>query len=326
MTTKKHHLYCPIPQAVNPHALHEQARSLVWARRRALFPANDLQRFRRARFSLLASLTSPTASPQDLALISDFLAWIFAHDDALDSTPMGRDPERAMTYAANLARVMRGDRIRSTNPRVTALLEIRRRLQWRTSEAWLERFAKHFEHYLLGNLLEARFRHKGGAPNPANLLQVRLWAGAIEPCLDLAMITRDIPCDRDFLDHPALRDLFLAVNEHHCWVNDLFAIDRELAEDKHVVNLVYILSRERYLSFGQALTEAAALCDEKMREILLLMSSLVESGELPDALLRPVLDALRATVRGNLDWYDVTARYSREALDRTSVGSLLHAA
>lgn len=305
-------LYCPFPRAVNPHVDDGAHRSLAWARGRRLVPQDQLRRFRRAEFSGLAAATCPMATVEDLALVTDVLVWIFLHDDLLDSTPLGRDSAAALAFESRLVALARGATPSTDDgPLAVTLANLRRRIARRTSVPWMERFTDHLEHYLLGNLLETQVRVAGTFPTVGEFLHTRSWAGAIEPCLALSLIVQDVPFDRDFFDDHRIRNLFEAVNQQMCWVNDLFGWSKEMAEGNAVNNLVCVLRHDRGLPLEMAIREVAQMCDDAMRHILELEAEL-RATDLDRTLLEPTLACLRAAVRGNLDWYAITGRYTEE--------------
>jgi len=95
-----------VPQ-VNPYAVEVGARSARWAAEFGLVTgAEAATRLSRANAADLAGRACPDAEPEQLALLTDLVTWLFAFDDNCDDDGLGADPTRLSPAVARLLDVL----------------------------------------------------------------------------------------------------------------------------------------------------------------------------------------------------------------------------
>ena len=78
------HIHPPASDAVNSHHIAAERHNVAWVQRHSPGMAVDsdmLHRLQRTRFSRLAAFTYPRVGPDELALITNWITWLFLHDD-----------------------------------------------------------------------------------------------------------------------------------------------------------------------------------------------------------------------------------------------------
>ena len=120
------------------------------------------------------------------------------------------------------------------------------------------------------------------------------------PCFDFAGMYIEGGRD-DFADNVLVGQLEVMANNYICWVNDIYGVDKEIAEDT-TSNIVIVLAHEHGLDWAAALGRAIEMCNAELQAFLEL--------ERLAASCRAYVEALESWMRGNLDWYAETKRYA----------------
>jgi len=208
-----------------------------------------------------------------------------------------------------------GQSIESDPPTARAFVDLCERVRARAGAWWFARFADRVRWQLHAHVWEATNVATGVVPPLSAYVKMRphvYW-----PCVTLAFIAADIPPDAAFLAHARVVALTEMALNQIVWVNDVLGVNREI-EERSPHNLVLVLSRHAQLSLGEALRRAVDMTNAETEAMLELEARLPSFGAGEDAQLRRYLDTLHAWMRGHLDWYDETSRYS---FDMAAAGS-----
>lgn len=302
-------LECSIASAINPNLEQAEAHALGWVVELGLVhPQGDkFDRFVAARFPSLAARAYPDVSAEQLEVITDWITFVFFFDDMCD-TQASIDPD----YMVKL--VTREDRLialacgaepeAGDSPLDRALVDILARVQTWANPAWQQRLAGHIQEYLEGCRWERIIRMQGRVPRLATYSKLRLLVSAVFPCFDFAGICIDGRRTK-FVDNVYVEQLEVMANNHICWVNDIYGLDKELGEQT-TSNLVVVLANQYELSWDHALDRAIEMCNSEIEAFAELAEQLVQLGD-PDC--RAYVRAMETWMRGNLDWYAETRRY-----------------
>ncbi|MGI8504769.1 MAG: terpene synthase family protein, partial [Hassallia sp.] len=90
--------------------------------------------------------------------------------------------------------------------------------------------------------------------------------------------------------------------------NDIFSVFREM-KNNDVHNLVAVLHYQKEISLEQAIHDAAKMHDKEVRYFMNLETSLPSFGEEVDDQVTKYISGMYSWIRGNYDWYSLTARY-----------------
>lgn len=311
--------YCPFSYAINPFVEQAQQHSLDWVCEMGIAAPGSKphKRYRAAKMAWLSALVHPTFSLDDLNLAADWHTWLFSHDDVCDAPPIGRDPIRMAAFHDDLFSVLDGNRVGAhALPLTHALHDILHRIHQRTSAQWVERFAHDVRQYFQGNRWEATNRARGIQPDLATYSKMRLMTGSVYTCYDLIGISEDIDPCADFLQHAYIQQLATMANHHICWINDIFGLEKELREG-NIHNLVLVLQHEHQIDLQTAVERAIQMCDAEMRGFIGLESHLSALDPIQRDEAAPYVAGVRAWIRGHIDWYTETGRYTPEVSTQT---------
>ena len=307
---------CPFPVQINRHYGSAHEHTIDWVNRYGLVQPNSPQslRFPRAQFAKLAALTHPDVEQEDLNLTTDWHSWLFAHDDICDDSNIGRHAEQLRAMDLPLLNQLRG--VSAPNPKFplsVALDNILRRIEARTDSRWLHRFSKHVEEYLSSNVWEARNRQNGIPPALNDYIKMRRYTGAVLSCFDLIFIVEDLsPDECGWINDRPMIELEATANNHICWINDIFGLDKEIREN-NINNLVLVLQNQDSCDLQKAVDTAIDLCNAQVRNFTNLADKQISS---PDRFSRREIQAMERYIKGmkswmsgHLVWYQHTGRY-----------------
>jgi 5-epi-alpha-selinene synthase len=304
-------LECELAPALNEHVELAQQHTLAWAVQMGLVhgQGTKFDRFRAARFTWLAARSYPCVRRDELELISDWITFLFFYDDMCD-TQEAVNPdylERLVAAENRLIEVGYGAALRADDtPLDRALANIRERAAAFVDQAWLDRLGAHIEEYIEGCRWERIIRLQGQVPSLATYSKLRLLISAVFPCFDFAGMCIDGK-RTDFADNVLVQQLEVMANNYICWVNDIYGVDKEIGENT-TSNLVIVLAHQFDLDWDKALDRAIEMCNAEFEAFLALERLLMQ---LADPGCRDYVAALKAWMRGNLDWYSETMRYGK---------------
>ena len=314
-------LFCPFPSAVNPHreAVHEH--TLAWARRFGLVKDEAaIARLRDAKFDSLVARTYPRAARDPLAIITDWLTWLFILDDECDEAEIGRRPERLAALHAHGLETLSGQRPENLpappRPRpnrpdaalIQALYDLRGRMEALMSRAWMDRFAVSIAEYFEASVWEARNRELETWPDSATYTQMRPFAGGMYVLLDLIDLTESDTLPLVARKHPYFQRLMLITSNAVLWCNDLFSLPKERAHhDMH--NFALVLHHQEDIPLQAAVDRVAQLIKREVKHFIALEGRLPSFGPTIDGVAQRFVAALRTLMRSHLDWSRESGRF-----------------
>ena len=303
----------PFPSRRNHHGDAARAHLDRWVHSRGLIerPA-AARRFAQADFAGFAALTHPTVDEGALCLIADWFAWLFLLDDQFDDGLVGRDPHRVNAVVADLMAVLAspgGDPSEPhwAPPLITAFADLWGRTAPQATEAWRRRFTGHVLAGGAGALWEAGNRAANRVPDPGTYIAKRRHTGAIYVCMDLVEVLHGIDVPVEAYADGNFQSALAAACDVVCWTNDLYSVDKERAlGDYH--NLVYVVEHHVGLGRTRAAARVAADIRRRVEDFLEHEQRLSGDADAPRE-VGVYLDAMRAWMRGNMDWSARTSRY-----------------
>lgn len=304
-------LYYPFPSGLNPHT-EEVHRSSVekWARWMGYGPSSTAyQKLKAARFCELIGRGWPNASAESLALLTDFVTFLFLWDDVGDDTGLGKEPEKLRAMNERAVEILVGGApVEQDGPLLAVLADIYRRLKERMPGSWMRQFAHDVEDYFAATVWEANNRASGAAPSLKSYLQMRQMTGGCYPLFDLSEVADGTLLPIEVRTHPVVAEMMRAATNVLCWSNDILSIRKEL-DNGDVHNVVSLIHREQQCSLQEAFYRAAALHDAEVCRFLELEQTLPRFSEPLNRQVNAFLDSLRSFMRGNIDWSITTGRY-----------------
>ncbi|HWB79577.1 MAG TPA: hypothetical protein VG755_31660 [Nannocystaceae bacterium] len=315
-------LWCPFEGRINPAMDEAEARSRDWMDAFGLTAdARMRRRLGAARPAELAARAYPTAARDELALVTDWNAWLFVHDDVCDATELGRAPLLLQALHAELARAVRALPIGvDAPPLVAAFADLVVRLRARARSRWHTRLVAVVDDYLAACRREAAQRASGRVPRLSEYIDLRRDTGTVR----MAEVVLE-PCERIVLpesvrEHPHVRALLDACTDVLGWANDVISVRAERSQGE-VHNLVTVLEHQRAPHDGaHAMTLAMRMHDARVATFVRLAAALPRFGGALDGELGRYVDAMRWWMHGHLQWATGSARYAEfgAARDRSA--------
>lgn len=303
-------LYCPFQSQIHPQAEAIHQRLLVWLQKYELFSPAVRSRFPAAQYAELVARVFPTALPDSLDLLVDWNVWLFARDDFLVETGVGRDPDRLIASNNRLREILHGTRCSANDvPLVQAFDDFCQRLRVTLSPACLDRFAQTVEDYFASNIWEATQYTQDCVPDVSTYYAMRQFTGAVYTDFALIEISNDFEVPMEVHQHVLVRRVKQLANNVSSFANDIFSLSKEV-EDGESMNLVLVLQHNYELTLQEAVDCAAIIHNQEVKAFEALAEQLALCGLNMEAGLQQYLDGLRAWMRGNLDWSLTCGRYN----------------
>lgn len=294
------------------HESHARAHVAQWVTEFRLAAGPVLRRFHAADFPGFVATTYPDADAESLALVTDWFAWLFLLDDALDDGPTGRDESATETLMTGLLAAISGEPLANGDePLAHALADLWRRTTPTAPAQWTQRFVDHMAAGMAAAAWETGNRTAGHVPTPAQYIRARRHTGAIYVCMDLVDIVsgRTVPAEV-YASEPFTTALDAACDVV-CWTNDVYSLDKETRLGEYH-NLVSVVAHHDHLHREAALADVAHRIVTKLGQFYEAERRLRADA---DRTVTTHLDGMRSWMRGNFDWSRRTRRY-RDATAR----------
>ncbi len=323
-------IFCPFPPEINPHVAVAQQHVLEWVECFGLIQKESArQRFLRADFGQFAACTHPSIDIDDLALVSDWCAWLFLVDDQFDDGTLGTHLDKAREVTKAFLAVLSSERNNSHqsldssdghSAAVVALADLWQRTRPYGQSGWSLRFYHHVADCFAGAQWEAQNRIQGTIPDVNEYIEKRRDTGAVYICLDLIDITKRINLPREIYEHATFQTLLDTASNVICWCNDIFSLEKEIKRGEYH-NLVLVVRHADQSSLQEALDKVNDMVTEEMQQFLAAEQQI--QGLFPEHIedIQTYIDDLKSWIRGNIDWSSKTLRYSwiEEASSRESI-------
>jgi hypothetical protein len=300
------------------HEAHARTHVAEWVARFGLAEGATLRRFEAADFPGFVAITYPTADPAKLALVTDWFAWLFLLDDALDDGPTGRDQNATDALMTSLAAALAHDSLDAEEPPLAhALADLWRRTTIAAAPPWMTRFLDHMAAGMAAAAWEAANRAAGRVPTPSQYIHQRRHTGAIYVCMDLIEIVGRATVPPDLYASEPFQTALTAASDVVCWTNDVYSLDKETRLGEYH-NLVSVVAHHDRLHRAAALADVAHRIVTRIGQFYDAERSLLATVDPTDKnVTANAVDGMRSWMRGNLDWSRRTRRY-RDAASRQS--------
>jgi len=303
-------------ETVNPHHAAAELQNVAWVQRHSpgMVDGDDrLNRLRLIRFSRLAAFTYPRVGAAELALICNWITWLFLHDDCYCDDGDADEASLAALHREVLA-VLHGEH--APGARDVSLLhmltDLRRRMLVWSDAAWMARFIGSVDRYLQSTRWEAQNRGLGLVPPLAAYVDMRRCTGAMDSVYDCIELGEHLHLGREIREHTAVATLERLAGNCVCWANDIFSVNKELLEH-NAHNLVFVLRHEHHLTLAEAIEKAVAMHDAELQAFEWAAAHLPdlrrEFGPKKAVEVDLYVAGLRSWVRGNAAWSWETPRY-----------------
>ncbi|SCL21822.1 germacradienol/geosmin synthase [Micromonospora pallida] len=319
-------VYMPFRLRVSPHLAAARRHGAEWAAAMGMFAPVagrrmwDAKLFAGFDFAYCAAMIAADATPEQLDVSTDWLAWGTYGDD-LYAVQWGRVGDfvgaKVATARLSLFMPLDGPPPPPTSPLEAGLADLWRRTagpmrpdarrQFRTdveamTSAWMWELTNEMQHRI---------------PDPVDYVEMRRATFGSDLTASLARLRLATSLPAELFDTRVMRQLTNAAQDYACFTNDLFSYQKEIQYEDEIHNMVFVL--ERFLGCPRLTARdlVARLMHDRMRQIEHLMAvempAFFELQRL-DGPTREALvcyaDQLKDWLSGILEWHRACARYA----------------
>jgi germacradienol/geosmin synthase len=332
-------LCMPYPIRVSPHLDAARCYAVGWARRMGMFDSVpgveagavwDERRFGGFDFAHCAAMIHAGASPEQLNLSSDWLAWgtygddyfplVFGRTGNLAAAELcherlpafmpldeGAAPEPASAIERGLADLWQ----RTAGPMPRPARERFRDAVLDMTGSWLWELANQFQNRI---------------PDPVDYIEMRRKTFGSEMTMSLARLAHPDMVPEEIYQTRVVRELETAAQDYACFTNDLFSYQKEIEFDGEVHNLVLVVESFLDLDRLTARDIVADLMAERMRQFAHIIAHDLPKlfddlavDEPARGIISRHADYLKDWMSGILEWHRRTMRYTEAELLRRRI-------
>jgi germacradienol/geosmin synthase len=237
--------YVPHPARRSPHVERARVESTLWARAHGMLEGSDVWTeadLNAHDYALLCGYTHPDASPDMLALITEWYVWVFFFDDHfLARYKCAGDRAAAHAYLSRLCAFMAPEHgLEPENPCEAGLVDLWARTAPLRSADWVRRFTESTRHLIMASMWELDNIAAMRVANPVEYVEMRRRVGGAPWSANLVehAVNAEVPAAIS-LTRPmlVLRDTF--ADSIHLR-NDIFSYQREVEQEGELDNGVLV--------------------------------------------------------------------------------------
>ena len=229
-----------------------------------------------AAFNTLVPYVYPDASVERAVTAALWCDWLFFFDDRYDEVAPGEADADALQATIHAAmRALRGERVPGDDPLLRYAARFRERAIGCASAAWMERFCRSAEDYLVFGAMPAFAHHAAGStPGLGEYLVQRERDSAVHTALDLIELVNGRELPAEVLGDPALARLRSAAVRTVALLNDVLSYPKEVLVHGNPNNVVEVLRVHEGLSVEVALRRALDLANAEALDVAALSADL----------------------------------------------------
>ncbi|GHO55404.1 terpene synthase family protein [Ktedonobacter robiniae] len=302
-------LYCPFEPRVSPHVQIVQDHTQGWVQHFRLLKDEATRHFAAVRMGWLVARCYPTATVGELLLLADWLTWLFIVDDLFSEGAMSQHPKQMQFIMNEFIVTLYGITKNFKKPLTEALHDLWSRTTQEATTSWQARFKRHLvANYFAGTCWEADNRAQGHVPDVDTYIENRRSSSGMLMGIDFIDFVERISFPSTLRLSDAFQTILRMTNNIVCWANDIVSLRKEI-EHHDVNNLVLVLQHTYQLPLQDAVNITSEMIERETKDFLLAEQRLITHFPLFEEQLQRYTAALRALIRGNLDWSLETARY-----------------
>lgn len=304
--------YCPIRIRIHEQVGEAEVNNLEWADNLKLVPSGgtEYQALRSSKAAWRVAYSNHNASIEDLELMTDWMTWVFFHEDQWKSENVQKNPEELFQIHQRLLGILEGGETSKEDiPLLFAFFDLCKRTKERASSGWSERFFTHIRQHLQACNWKINCQKNDKRSHLSLSLKLQPYLQMTYAWLDLSLITHDIPLNCKFLDHIYVKEMRQAVITHMGWVTEILDYKMGEEEENSPYNFLKTLEREFEFSKTKALEYSLRLCNSEAKSFLSLESQLPDFLKEEQGHFIQYISSLRSWLRGHLECYVETSKY-----------------
>jgi germacradienol/geosmin synthase len=329
-------LYMPYPVRTSPHLDGARRHNAAWAEEMGMFApvpgTTDGELWNRPLFegfdfSHCAAMIHPDATPRQLDISSDWLAWGTYGDD-LFPVRYGRTGDLAGAKLQNsrLSAFMpldMGEIPHPLTPVERGLADLWHRTAGPMRPPARARFRTAVETMTASWLWELGNQLLNRVPDPVDYVEMRRATFGADLTMSLARIAHGELIPDHIFDTRVMRQLDNAAQDYACFINDLYSYQKEIEFENEIHNMVFVI--ERFLDCDRHAARAivADLMTARMtqfeRLVAVELPAMCEQYGLSEPVRRRLTryaGELNYWMSGILRWHESCARYRDADLRR----------
>ncbi|MEV4870366.1 terpene synthase family protein [Streptomyces syringium] len=247
----------PFPHRQNPLVSQVEAAHLAWMDRFGLLPTEEARRHYLKTCNVEGNAWFyPTASLEDLLLLTNMMGWFWIFDDQFDDGHTGLDVPKVKAVASGIIAILYGEPpTRDAPAPYQGLADVVAGFSQRLSSDSMRRLARGISQYMLAYIWESENRASQSLPALDTYIHMRVHSGCVVPVYDVVELAERVSVPYRLRESVWMNDfLFNAANIIN-WQNDVVSLVKE--SNQHAVNnLVYVLRHESQISLQEAVDQA----------------------------------------------------------------------
>jgi germacradienol/geosmin synthase len=323
-------LYMPYQFRVSPHLASARRHGAEWATALGLFTPVagrrmwDAELFAGFDFAYCTAMIAADASPDELYLSADWLAWGTYGDD-LYPAQWGRVGDfvsaKVATARLSLFMPLEGPPPPPASPLEAGLADLWLRTAGPMSADARKRFRTAVEDMTSAWMWEMANEIQHRIPDPVDYVEMRRATFGSDMTASLARLRLAATVPQELFDTRVMRQLVNAAQDYACFTNDLFSYQKEIQYEHEIHNLVFVLERFLRSTPLAARDLVARLMGQRMRQfehlVAVELPVLFERHQLDEetrAALTRFADQLKDWLSGILQWHRACDRYTPRGL------------
>jgi germacradienol/geosmin synthase len=335
-------LYMPFPIRTSPYLDDAREYAVGWAREMGFFDSvpgveaggvwNE-RRFRGIDLPHCAAMIHADASPHQLNLSSDWLAWGTYGDDYY---PVVFGASRNFAAAKHLTDrlpafmpIDLGPTPPPTNPIERGLADLWRRTAEPMAVSSREQFRKAVEDMTFSWLWELANQIQHRIPDPIDYVEMRRKTFGSDMTMSLARLAHAEVVPPEVYQNRVLHELDTAAQDYAAFVNDLYSYQKEIEFEGEVHNMVLVVQNFLDVDRWQAADLVRDLMTARMEQFEHIVANdlpaLFDDLDLDDAARKALTQHagyLQDWMSGILEWHRKCVRYTEPELRRNRVPDL----
>ncbi|CAG8568053.1 19384_t:CDS:1 [Cetraspora pellucida] len=308
-------LKCEVPLRIHDYVSNEdvlktEKHCYEWAKSFGLISKKTTNKvFKGSKFGRLICYIFPTASFKRRCTAIDFFNWLFFVDDLIDNNKDLKRKPKEIKIVLDKFKAILDDKPKSKDlqsPIAIALRDVWARIKKITTKAWQLKFCNTISLYFDACCVNAQNEHTNNIPNSVEAyIKIRRNSGAVMTSFNLIEPLLGIQISND---NPDLQNLMDYCNDHICFTNDLYSLQKELKEGE-VDNIVVVLHHLHQYSLQEAITYTVDLANERMIQIQNISNRLINFSSEIDQNISKCVNALLNIIVGSFYWHKISGRY-----------------
>jgi len=224
-----------------------------------------------------ASYMFPAAKTMEqMRPIARFMVWLTLYDDYYEVCPV----KELAPIRDHIMDVMLGENPTSDDIGLLRQVALSRdEFRPYVNNNWFQRWAESFYDYTTyGIMEETPYKLKQEFPTLSNLLLIREYSISMYPYGDPVEPSMGFIAPNSVSKHPVIKRLKMLMCRIMAIQNDFASIEKELAVDTEVLNIILVMKHQYKISLKEACIEAMKMHDDYIREFVELQTNLPEFG------------------------------------------------